>query len=124
MKKVFLSLLCLIGGCGKTTSAESFLPPEKEVMEELDVNELKTTDVTYRVFGNQTIKVYKDGKKQDILFTEEWFLMHKDLLKTMNENQDYILKKLSNKDRNDKKCIVYAICLTIIMLFLIHKIKE
>ena len=94
---ILISLLC--GGCFTSKPQETVIPQKEEIIQVYDVNSLKTTDVTYRVQNKTKIPVYEEGDKKVVQFTEDWFVVHKDILKTMNENQD-LLTKLLKKNKN------------------------
>ena len=100
MKNIFILLLLLIcNGCFTSKPQQEVIPQKEEIIQVYDVNSLKTTDITYRVQDKIKIPVYQEGDKKTVLFTEDWFIVHKDLLKTMNENQD-LLTELLKKNKN------------------------
>ena len=100
MKNIFILFLLLIcNGCFTSKPQQEVIPQKEEIIQVYDVNSLKTTDITYRVQNKTKIPVYQEGDKKTVLFTEDWFIVHKDLLKTMNENQD-LLTKLLKKNKN------------------------
>lgn len=100
MKNIFILFLLLIcNGCFTSKPQQEVIPQKEEIIQVYDVNSLKTTDITYRVQDKTKIPVYQEGDKKTVLFTEDWFVVHKDLLKTMNENQD-LLTELLKKNKN------------------------
>lgn len=100
MKNIFILFLLLIcNGCFTSKPQQEVIPQKEEIIQVYDVNSLKTTDITYRVQNKTKIPVYQEGDKKTVLFTEDWFVVHKDLLKTMNENQD-LLTELLKKNKN------------------------
>lgn len=135
MKKVlsiFVFVLCLVvAGC---------LSPDvpKDINETYDVNSLKTTDVTYQLATTNTVSVLVDQSEKSMTFTTDWYLVHKDWIKTFNENQNTILslteskKKLVSEQFERRKVVaryivifgVLAIILAIIILKIICKFKK
>ena len=100
--KTFIFFLITLMCCGCFTSKpeqQTVIPQKEEVIQVYDVNSLKTTDITYRLQNKTKIPVYEEGDKKTVQFNEDWFVVHKDLLKTMNENQD-LLTKLLKKNKN------------------------
>ena len=66
----------------------------------VDVNSLKTNDRTWNLYTSQPINIRNDDGKQEIsYFNENWFLVHKDWIKTFNENQNFILEIVKDSNR-------------------------
>ena len=101
MKKIFilflLSLIC--NGCFTSKPQQEVIPQKEEILQVYDVNSLKTTDITYRLQNKTKVEVYEEGDKKTVQFSDDWFIVHKDLLKTMNENQDLLISTLK-KNKN------------------------
>ncbi len=72
-----------------------------------DENSLKSTDVTYRLVGEPVIEVYVEGKKEKIRFTEKWFIVHEDWLKTFNDNQNLLLSTLASEPTSKKNSVFW-----------------
>lgn len=100
MKKIIfafmLSVLLCISGCAYFTNSPISEIPET-LYENYDINCLKSTDVTYNISNQSDIYVIIDGKKELIRFTDDWYIVHKDWIKTFNENQDTIINLLNQK---------------------------
>ena len=96
---IFLLVTLICGGCFNTKPQQTVIPQKEEIISVYDVNSLKTTDITYKIPDKTKIPVYQDGDKKTVLFNEDWFVVHKDLLKTMNENQDLLISTLK-KNKN------------------------
>lgn len=95
---IMLFLLCCCG-CISSKPEQTVIPQKEEIIQVYDVNSLKTQDTTYRMQDKTKVQVYDSGDKKTVQFTEDWFIVHKDLLKTMNENQD-LLTKLLKRNKN------------------------
>ena len=97
---IFLLITLICTGCFITKPEnQTVIPQKEEVIQVYDINSLKTTDVTYRLQDKEKVKVYEEGDEKTIQFSKDWFVVHKDILKTMNENQD-LLTKLLKKNKN------------------------
>lgn len=98
MKKIFIifSLLICFCGCQYFTNSPISEMPET-LYENYDVNSLKSTDITYQLSEIDEIHVLVDGDKKLIRFTEDWYIVHKDWIKTFNENQDIIINSAIQK---------------------------
>ena len=81
-----------MGGC-----IHLVIPSNKPI---IDTNSLKTTDRTWNLFIGQNITIRNDDGKQEVsYFDQQWFLVHKDWIKTFNENQNFILEILKDSNR-------------------------
>ena len=89
---IILILLLFVGGC-----IHLVIPSSKPL---IDTNSLKTTDRTWNLFIGQNITIRNDDGKQEVsYFDQQWFLVHKDWIKTFNENQNFILEILKDSNR-------------------------
>lgn len=70
---------------------------EETTIESIDIHQLKTEDKTYKIVDKQQIKVFDKSEEKDYVFTEDWFVVHSDILKSMNENQDLLIQQLEEK---------------------------
>ena len=68
--------------------------------ESWDINSLRDEEKTYQI-KSQDIKV--NGKLNKIHFNSDWYLVHRELIKTYNENQDNLLETLNLLDETKKK---------------------
>lgn len=115
----YFSLLLLFVCCGCFSFKEQ-LPTNNEIIEMYDSNSLKTSEKTYKIQDQTVISVYDNNKKSNIKFNDNWFVVHSDLLKTMNENQDYIIEVIKKKDRI-MDIILYSL-IGILIILIIWKI--
>ena len=90
---------------------------KEEILQSYDKNILKSTDKSYRISEDVVVPVYVEGIKKKCLFTSENFIVHTDFIKTYNENQDLIIKKLTNKKQDNTH--VYVLYVLIVILFII-----
>lgn len=56
-----------------------------------DVNSLRDEEKTYRI---QEQNIWLSGKLNKTRFTDDWFLVHREFIKTHNENQDILIETL------------------------------
>ena len=56
-----------------------------------DVNSLRDEEKTYRI---QEQNIWLSGKLNKTRFTDDWFLVHREFIKTHNENQDTLIETL------------------------------
>jgi len=97
-----ISLLIITLGITWITGCASwFNPAIREIPANIhgnavDVNSLKSTDKTYQIVETKAIEV-SDGKKQTIVFNDNWFMVHKDWIKKFNENQNALLSLIESK---------------------------
>lgn len=91
---VVILIMSFVNGCIHIIFPSSIDKPN------VDVNSLKTSDRTWNLYTNQPINIRNDNGKQEIsYFNENWFLVHKDWIKTFNENQNFILEILKDSNR-------------------------
>lgn len=97
MKKYILTIICIlfVGFFGCVSIDE--IP--KNLYENYDVNSLKTTDITYQLATTNDVSVIVDNDTKIIRFNKNWYLVHKDWIKTFNENQDTLLEMLDSKKK-------------------------
>ena len=118
----FIFCICFIGFIGCVSIDE--IP--KNLYENYDVNSLKSTDVTYQLATTNDVSVIVYDKEELIRFNQDWYLVHKDWIKTFNENQDTILDMLDQKKsqrienwENKKKIIKNVVWYSIIGIVLL-----
>lgn len=109
---LFLLFFITIGGCGITSKPVS----DTEILDKYDIHQLKTTDETYRICQDKAITVIDKGNKNQYRFDENWFVVHKDLLKQHNENQNFIIDTLSNDNSWISKILYIVIILLLIFI--------
>ena len=115
MKYLFLILILISNiSCISTKNDEKL---KEEILQSYDKNILKSTDKSYRISEDVVVPVYVEGIKKKCLFTSENFIVHTDFIKTYNENQDLIIKKLTNKKQDNTH--VYVLYVLIVILFII-----
>lgn len=124
MRKYFFFIFCIffIGFIGCVSIDE--IP--KNLYENYDVNSLKSTDITYQLATTNDVSVIVYDKEELIRFNQDWYLVHKDWIKTFNENQDTILDMLDQKKsqrienwENKKKIIKNVVWYSIIGIVLL-----
>lgn len=95
MKKLLSSIIIVftLSGCISTNEI-----PESRY-EHYDVNSLKSTDVTYQVSDMIDIPVIIDDNTIMLKFDTNWYLVHRDWIKTFNENQDTLIDILDSKKK-------------------------
>ena len=113
---LILIVVSMLSGCSLFTSTKT------QLLNQYDINSLKSTDKTYRITEPQNISVYEDGIQTNLWFHRDWFIVHKDLLKDYNENQNIILNNQSKK--NFDSIHYYTIILAVICILLIIYIKK
>lgn len=118
----FIFCICFIGFIGCVSIDE--IP--KNLYENYDVNSLKSTDITYQLATTNDVSVIVYDKEELIRFNQDWYLVHKDWIKTFNENQDTILDMLDQKKsqrienwENKKKIIKNVVWYSIIGIVLL-----
>lgn len=106
--KISIIAFCfLLTGC-------SMLSNFKPQVQHLDSASLLSTEKTYQL-KEQTINTH-DGK---IIFDDDWYAVHKDVIKDMNDNQDNLIQQLTkNKSLNDRYNILLGTSITLLVLFL------
>lgn len=125
-KIIYFCILILLSGCStfwNKPETTNVIPQKEDILQMYDSNALKTTDITYKLQADKPVYVYDKDEKKIIKFTEEWFVVHKDILKTMNENQD-LLTKILNENKHGVYIPHYAwvVIVTIAILMLIYSI--
>lgn len=121
MRKYFFFIFCICFiGCVSIDE----IP--KNLYENYDVNSLKSTDITYQLATTNDVSVIVYDKEELIRFNQDWYLVHKDWIKTFNENQDTILDMLDQKKsqrienwENKKKIIKNVVWYSIIGIVLL-----
>lgn len=118
----FIFCICFIGFIGCVSIDE--IP--KNLYENYDVNSLKSTDITYQLATTNDVSVIVYDKEELIRFNQDWYLVHKDWIKTFNENQDTILDMMDQKKsqrienwENKKKIIKNVVWYSIIGIILL-----
>lgn len=118
----FIFCICFIGFIGCVSIDE--IP--KNLYENYDVNSLKSTDITYQLATTNDVSVIVYDKEELIRFNQDWYLVHKDWIKTFNENQDTILDMMDQKKsqrienwENKKKIIKNVVWYSIIGIVLL-----
>lgn len=96
-----------------------------------DVNSVRESERTYE-FKNQNIRLLRDIKKTE--FKGKWIIVHKDLLKTYNENQNSLISSLETQKNLHKKnnilmiiaisCGLVSIILFIILIIILTLRKK
>ena len=115
MKYLFLILILISNiSCISTKNDEKL---KEEILQSYNKNILKARDKSYRISEDVVVPVYVEGEKKKCLFTSENFIIHTDFIKTYNENQDLIIKKLTNKKQDNTH--VYVLYVLIVILFII-----
>ena len=113
-----LSVL-LLSGCALFQPS---LPSKQEILDNYDVNQLKSTDKTFRLTKPQVVEVYDKEKKTEVIFDTTWFVVSTDLMKTYNENQNTIITLLNDRKQIQEKILKYVslstipVCLILILL--------
>ena len=98
------------------------LVDDEVIQETFDVHQLKTEDKTYKLSNIQEICVYDKSCKTNYVFGTSWYVVHSDILKTMNENQDLLLEELKNKPKHLKYIII--VCFILFLLIGVLKILK
>jgi hypothetical protein len=113
LKCLLILSLLIFNGCINFKLQQ---PNEEEIIQEtFDVHQLKTEDKTYKLSDTQEICVYDKSCKTNYVFGTSWYVVHSDILKTMNENQDLLLQKIENKPTYLKYVIIIFFILFILV---------
>jgi hypothetical protein len=116
---IFL-LFSIISGCVNLPKE----PSKDDIIESLDIHQLQTQDITYRICKNESIKVYDQKNIKTYKFDTDWFIVHKDLLLKHNENQDFIIDKLSHPDKTSLYIFIIGILLFNTIILIWTKLKK
>jgi hypothetical protein len=104
LKCLLILSLLFFSGCVNLKLSQ---PNNEEIIQEtFDVHQLKTEDKTYKLSDIQEICVYNKSCKTNYVFGTCWYVVHSDILKTMNENQDLLLEELKKKPKYLKYIII------------------
>lgn len=112
LKCIIIIGISLICGCIHIHPQET---NEDVVIETIDVNQLTTEDKTYKIVDTQKVCVYDKNQQKEYMFNSNWFIVHSDILKNMNENQNLLLDILNKKDPNYIPIIIICLVLFIIL---------
>lgn len=121
LKCIIIIISLLICGCIHIHPQQT---NEETVIETIDVNQLTTEDKTYKIVDVQKVCVYDKDQQKEYMFNSNWFIVHSDILKNMNENQDLLLNKLENTPPNYITYIILSFLISFIMVGIFKLFKK
>ena len=90
---------------------------ESDVIQQIDVNALKTQEKTYKIVDNQSITVYDNNDIKNLKYNSDWFIVHKDFIKLCNENQNFILDNFKSDSKSHISFITFIKPVIILFIF-------